>query len=473
MPFIDCVFAASVATSMCCVLLQALVKALFRSDCNQNVVQPTAFAGVVVAALSFSASAAFGCMSRPKGARAVAAAICSTWQPLYFILISVIRIILRAILISSTVGKRNDNICPLDAVYVNQIDAAALLWDCSLLLTAASMITVDLRAVATPARRRLAYGFVAACVLVDAIGSCVWGNAMASKVSVSVASVHILLDSQITSSMASQVFIALHFLFSSCRSLNGRGWAYAPLRFELGNCVVDLPHGQTLTERRVSATATTPMLGPEGGADASLYAADVSALSRLRHRLLQFQKRHSSQCRVFVVPCVTHSVEGGLCREMSMARPVFGLGCLRPLQWLADTYPKLYVGFMLCCVMLPALLCVNLDGTYISAFVLLFTFFTMLLAYLSSERHGLDRVAAMHVAMSFRFLTCVLLLAVWIALTIHTLVHSPSDLSVFFLCAQVLAALVFLQCALLDCSPQLHASAQLGLTVTTLAFNVF
>ncbi len=67
-----------------------------------------------------------------------------------------------------------------------------------------------------------AYGVLVLVLILDAIGSVVWGNPLAGDASFSVTkSFSILLDNQLTSSIASQAVLALHFVYVSCRL--GRG----------------------------------------------------------------------------------------------------------------------------------------------------------------------------------------------------------------------------------------------------------
>jgi hypothetical protein len=95
--------------------------------------------------------------------------------------------------------------------------------------------------------------------------------------------------------------------------------------------------------------------------------------------------------------------------------------------------------------------------------------FIGLLGYLSSRRHGLDRVAFKHVASSFRLSTCVVLVAGWIALSIRYVLisgHDPSTAA-----AVAILCLVFLECCFLECIPNMPASTQIYTTVTPVATN--
>lgn len=163
-------------------------------------------------------------------------AICSKWQPVYFIVVSLYRLIARCVVIPLHVstGSSRAGPCDLSLEYQNQIHAAMVIWNFVILLTGVSAICSDLDADFTPALRRCAYCLVALYSLVDAVGSYIWCN-VASQVQLAVGSLQFFLDVQITSSATSQAVIALHFLYVSCRSRRGRGWAYASLRFEVDN----------------------------------------------------------------------------------------------------------------------------------------------------------------------------------------------------------------------------------------------
>jgi hypothetical protein len=87
-----------------------------------------------------------------------------------------------------------------------------------------------------------------------------------------------------------------------------------------------------------------------------------------------------------------------------------------------------------------------------------------MLGFLSSKRYGADRVAAKHVALSFRFAVIVALLATDIALSargVYTDGRHPTQAV-----ALVFVGLFFCLCVLLDCSPQLPPSAQIFLSVS-------
>jgi hypothetical protein len=355
------------------------------------------------------------------------------------------------------------------------------MWSCAVLMAALSTMCGDAEAQLSPALRRCAYGVLALVLLLDAIGSVVWGNPLASDASFSVTeSFSIFLDNQLTSSIASQVVLALHFVYVSCRSGRGRGWAYASLRFELDergrSMLKSMPMVATMTgsgvESGASASAATPVLASDASERAELQPAGAArwkALSRLRQRWLQFQQRQVSRCRVFVVPCVAmRGAGGGGEAVFGLGRPAFDLRLLGPLQRLADAHPQLYIGFMFFFLAVPSIVCVIVFSVQsqargISTFVLNFMMCIMTLGFMSSKRYGLDRVAVKHVALSFRFAIFVTLLATNVALNIrevYTIDQHP--LSVV---ANALLSLLFCLCILLDCSPHLPPWVQIFISV--------
>jgi hypothetical protein len=419
-----------------------------------------------------NAAVVFKSRSKSKGALAVAAAIFSKWQPLYFITVSVQRIISRAIMIPGVD-------CPMNVDYEIHIDAATMMGDFAMLFTGVIAIASDMQAEHTPIRRRCVFGFLALCLFVDVIGSYVWGNTHFSEVSVSLGFFEVFLDNQITSSITSQAIMALHFVFVSCRSRSGRGWAYASLRFELDESGRVLLSKLSLKEmhREANCNSTPELATPAKISHLETEKNDLQSVAekksfafdflRLQQRIQGFQNRHLSLCRVFVIPCVMgYEVGGGAEFGIAMARPAFRLKYLRPLQRLADAHPKMYIGFMFCFLGLPAIAVERfVDGPERGALLLVLNSSLVIwaLGYLSSKRYGLDQVAAKHVALSFRFATCVALVAGWIALNVRREPYPARIISVVMVC------FFFLECALLDCSPHTPASIQICITVTAFA----
>jgi hypothetical protein len=466
------VFAASAATLACSAGLITLLKSVLRSECSApggSNLRPVAIACVVAMALCLVASAAYLVKSR---AWTQAAAICSKWQPVYFVVVTVEALILRAII---SVGSRQTGSC---SEYKNAVHAISLMWNCAMLMTALSAMCCDMAADLSPRQRHCAYGLLALTLLLDAIGSVIWGNPLASDSSFSVTeNFSVLLDNQLTSCIASQAVLALHFVYVSCRSRRGRSWAYASLRFELDECGKSMSMAMvptmtgSLKDSGALASAVTPTLALDASAPAELEPAGAArwkALSRLRQRWLQFQQRQVSRCRVFVVPCVEMHDAGGGGGEavFALARPALDLRWLRLLQRLADAHPQYYFGFLFIFLAVPTIACnVFLGGQAlgISTLVLAFCMCIMMLGFLSSKRYGLDRVAVKHVALSFRFAIFVTLLATIFALNmreVYTIDTHPA-----YAVAIAFGAFFFCLCILLDCSPHLPPSVQTYISV--------
>ena len=474
------VFVASSAAVACFACLLTLLKSALRSECGGaggGGLRAVSIACVVAAAVSLVASAARLLQSRALS-WAVAAAICSKWQPVYFAFVTVQRMFLRAIVTHAVIY--DPGVRTACDEYEAAVHAISWMWLCAITTTALSTVCCDMEAALSPALRRCAYGLLALVLLLDAIGSVVWGNPLASERETSVANVVVTLDGQLTSCIASQVVIALHFLYVSCRSRRGRGWAYASLRFELDEC------GRSLSMPMLPATsnsgkdssgaacAATPMLASEESAPTESHstgAAGGSVLSRVRARWLGLQQRQVSRCRVFVIPCVAVRDAGGGdgVGGFAVARPMFDLRWLRWLQRLADAYPRGYIGFGFLFLAVPAAACFYFvfrglaEAQGISNLVFSFFICIVMLGFLSSKRYGLDRVAAKHVALSFRFAVIVALLATDVALSarrVYTIGLPPTQAV-----ALVLLGMHFCLCILLDCSPQLRPSAQIFLSV--------
>jgi hypothetical protein len=270
--------------------------------------------------------------------------------------------------------------------------------------------------------------------------------------------------------------MALHFLYVSCRSRHGRGWAYASLRFEL-----DERGRSTLLEGMTTATkcstdigagacAATAELGSGPPAAAPLQragAARASVLRGVRDWWRELQRRQVSRCRVFVIPCVRLGDGGGGGEgEVVLARPAFGLRWLAPLQRLADAHPRMYVGLSFLFLGVPSVISsfvLRGEANGISKLVLNFLVLIMALGFASSKRYNLDRVAAKHVLLSFRFLIIAFLLAIDIFLSIRLVI--TSDKHVTEVIAYVLALPFFCMTILADCSPLLPPAVQIFISV--------
>jgi hypothetical protein len=467
------VFAASAVTVSCSVCLLTLLKSVLRSECTtarSGNIGPLVIPCMVVVALCLVASAAYLVKSR-AWSWSRAAALCSKWQPVYFVIVSVQRLILSAI-VAHAVGAVSRRAGPC-AEYENLVHAASLMWLCAVVLTSLSTMCCDLEAALSPALRRCAYGVLALVLVLDAIGSVVWGNLLASDVSLFISSISVLLENQLTSCIASQAAIALHFAYVSCRSRRGRGWAYASLRFELDECGKSSPIGSAVIDSRTdsspAASAATPLTTAESSAPVELQrvsAARSNVFSRSRQRWLQWQRRQIARCRVFVIPCVAARC-GGSGVALALARPAFGFKMLLPLQHLADAHPRYYSCFMFLFLGLPsAAVAIVFSGQTrgIYNLVLNSILCTMMVAFLSTHRYGLDRVAVKHVASSFRFAIFVTLLAADVGLNIRKVytgnTHPVTVVSI------AMAWILFCLCIMLDCCPHMPSSVQMLTSVS-------
>jgi hypothetical protein len=318
--------------------------------------------------------------------------------------------------------------------------------------------------------------------VLDGIGSVVWGNALASDVklgfSVVVPNLSFLLENQLTSCIASQAVITLHFAYVSCRSRRGRGWAYASLRFELDECgrSMSLQDAAAMTEgRRESggqASAAAPLIASDSSARADMQRAGAgvcSVFAGLRQRWAQFQQRQVARCRVFVIPCVaTRGAEEGGKAGIALARLALELKWLRPLQLLADAHPRLFWCFEFLFLAAPSFLFVIFYSSQsavrgITTSVCILFGIVTTLGFLSSRRYGLDRVAAKHVVLSFRFAVLVALLATNVALNARSVYSAGNHPAVVV--ANSLSNIIFCLCVLLECIPHLPPSVQTFVSV--------
>jgi hypothetical protein len=508
----QCAFLASAITVSCCVCLVTALKRAFRLECidghdlgpSGSALLLTITSLLVAAVLAFAATLA--CLVRPlsKSAAIVAAAVCSKWQPVYFIVVSVQKVTLRAIVIAyacgSTIPRRTA--CHVSADFENQCLAATLVWDCAVLLAGVCVIYVDIDPHFTPVMRRCAQHGLALCLCVDAVGSYIWGNDFAGMVSVSVSSFDFVLNSQMTSCITSQAVLGVYFAYVGWRSRYGRGWYYASLRFELDECgraslsrpsAAHITLTQVLNERLVtsssssfdqaSAVTSKAAAAPDGlysEAGWGLYSEAgwglcSTVLSRARRPFLHLQQRLVSNCRVFAIPCVALNGRAAGGAEFALARPAFDLRFLRPLQRIADAHPKFYWGFIFFGLVVPSfILAIALKPQIrdIPYLFLISAAFIFLLGFVSSRRYNLDRVAVKHVVFSFRFPIFVVLLSQWIALEARqahlVLKKGPAsnyDTTPWDVAARTIMALCFCLCLLFDCSPQLPVIIQTLVTV--------
>jgi hypothetical protein len=483
-----CTFTASIITVACCASLFAVVKSLLRFDClAENVgasgsnVRPTITALLIAAVLAFGATVVFLFKPLPNRAGGVAGAMCSKWQPLYFIVVSVQRIVLRVIAIAHAGSNKRGVSCGLSANDEYQYHAATTIWDCAIFMMGAATMCCDLHADFTPTMKRCAQCALALCMIVDAIGSYIWGNHITDTVSVSVSGFEFLMDNMITSCITSQAVLALHFAHVACRSREGRGWDYAPLRFELdqhGRASLSSLNERCMTESSITLTLERQAASEEVQSKAAARWS-CAACSRLHKRFLRLQKQREACCRVFVVPCVARCGDGSRGDgEFELARPAFNLRCLRPLQRVAQAHPKFYFIFMFSILSLPAIALsrfLNAQSRGISCFVLNCAMVVATLGFISSKRYNLDRVAVKQVVLSFRFGVFVVLLAQWIMLdtrraylVIHKMNESNHgyDTTPWDVAAIVNLMGLFFTSVILDCSPHLPAIVQILLTVS-------
>jgi hypothetical protein len=379
---IDWVFAVSAIATTCCSCLHLLVKKVFVSECvdgytgpSGSMLGPTVIAFVAFAFLAFAANVVFLFQSRSRRRSALVQGIFSNWQPLFFFIVTLEKLFLWVIVIAIVSGMKfeGDRKClqSLSLQNDDQIDVPSFIWNFTILLTGLSVLSCDLDANFKLSWRRYAYGNLTLCLLLDAIGSYLWGNMMASRVFFDVGSFTIFLGNQITSCVTSQVLMALHFLYVSSRSRHGRAWAYAPLRFELDESgraslsKLSMPlMTQTPGKGHEMASATAPFSVSKTACDDLHYphVAHLSVVSRIRRRWLHFQKRQQARCHVFEIPCAAVN-EANTSSDIwvTMARPAFNLRILRPLSKISDSHPKLYVVCGVFFVAIPSFVCSFLE----------------------------------------------------------------------------------------------------------------
>jgi hypothetical protein len=167
------VFVASAATLAGSVSLLTLLKSVLRSECSVpggSNLCPVAIACVVAAALCLVASAAYFGKSQ-AWVWTQAAAMCSKWQPVYFVIVSVQRLVLTAIVAYAAVtGSGRAGSCSLESEYESAVHAVSLMWSCAVLMAALSAMCGDREAQLSPALRRCAYwSFISLIVSVAAL----------------------------------------------------------------------------------------------------------------------------------------------------------------------------------------------------------------------------------------------------------------------------------------------------------------
>ena len=88
-----------------------------------------------------------------------------------------------------------------------------------------------------------------------------------------------------------------------------------------------------------------------------------------------------------------------------------------------------------------------------------------MLGFMSGRRHNVDRVAAKHVLLSFRFAIIAALLATDIAMSIRLMYNGEKHSTQ--VAAYAMIALLVCLSLLIDCSPHLPSAAQISVSVQT------
>lgn len=457
-------FAVSVSISLLNACLNMLLKRAYRAEradgchapSDDGILRATSIASMVCACLAFVMHfAIFFIRPLSKRGWAAVAVLFSLWTPPYFIFLLLQDILLSVIAVSR---KRSDQCDASVSVY---IAIAVCMKASSLLLTGACAICCDLDSKFTPCLRRAAYSCFALVKMLDVIGSCLWGNALESQSAVVVGSFLFVIDDQITSCIFSNFIVSLHFLYVSSRSHNGRGWAFASLRFVLQDDAALL----NLTQHGASTDNPTEAKGVQ---------SQPFIYFRLRQRLMQFQRSRLELSSVFAIPVKRiPGVDARADLRLELERPLFDLKILRPLQRLAENHPAPYF----CVIALLGFS--SLGSSFVrdraTEAILLLVFnsstFIVGMGFFTCRRQNIDRVAAKHVVLSFRFLSCVGFLAAFIA--ISTLSAIAGRMLWLKVASRVMLTLPFFVCAMLDCSPRPSALTQFIISVRVHYLQMF
>lgn len=470
------VYAITVCCSAC---LQLFLKIKLNSDClvgggTSAINTHIADSALVFAALSFIANVA--CLlfrTRSERGWALARSICTRWQPLYFLIVSLQKLVFSAIIVQNVVDSRRERVagtCSIALQDENKILAAVLLWSFATFFTGISVILGDLDEELLPLKRKCSYCFFVLCSTLDAIGSYFWGNSLAKQVSISVGSFNFVIDNQITSCMTSVLAISIHFLFVSARSQTGRAWSYAPLRFELV-----LSDESELTNSSPAHAADHHLLTEAAKSSEDLVCEELRGTNAkncnpcfyMGKFLGKIQQKNTSRCQVFSIPCTTNRDMGSSSPGWFEAkRPFFNLIFLRPLHRLAVAHPNCYIGFAALtafasfgCSFLRDFALGGMLCFFLNSFA-----FILGLGFFSCKRHNLDRVAALSIVRSFRFLLITALLLAFFGLQVrfaHLGIKSPWQAA-----AIGILAFPFCLCALSDCSPSVSAFTQICISVS-------
>jgi hypothetical protein len=480
---------SSAIAFLCGTFLTLVLKRYFRSQCMSGSVlsDGSSLTHISSAALAFGAlsiavnSTILLVKSRSVRGWALAAKICYNWQPTYFCIVSIYRIVLHAIAL-----QQMRSFACSSATSHTLILAASFIWSVEVLVTGLFAICCDLDSQFSPYLRRAVYFTLEFCLVLDAVGSFIWGNVSASQSAVFIGPFRFALDEHVTSATTSQVVISLYFLVVSIRSRSGRAWAYTPLRFELSatNAAseVSLPQVSCETSRGLSSSTASithasssaedveeMMLdgeSDESKAPVELQSENSSLFSRLRLRWLSFQKLQISRCQVFLIPCVVHDTHDGFYERLELARPLFNFYFLRPLHRFSESHTNYYIAaivFLGVSSFLCETLLTTIEDRGRATFSLNCGVFLLSLGFISSKRNNLDKAAAKHVASSFRFVVLSLFLTGFVLLGFRTSVLGST--SPWQTASGVILCFIFLASAVLDCSPHLPAFSQTCISV--------
>ena len=468
-------YAASAITTTASTCIVAFLKSMLHAACASEDSQQSLStsqrdaitASLACAAAAVAASAAFlAFKSRAKQGLELAAAICAQWQPACFLLVSVERIVLLAVMVANDAREHHAGSCGFALPQLGQVLATELLMAAALLLFSLCAICCDHDPDFTPAMRRGAYSAAVACLLLDLICSFVWGSigAKTDQDKFSFGPFRFAVANQITSCIASQVTVLLHLLYVSCRSRGGRGWAYASLRFELvkkhdmGTLLVST--NEPVAQAPSSNAVSEGMQGGEVQAQAR-----SNSCSRLRHRLLLLRRQRLQTSRVFSIPCVESEC------NLATALSASGLELVRPLFRIK--FPNVIVRFVeshtntyFCVLFIVALVsldCSQLEPTDTATLVLNIIVIYGFLGFLSSKRYNIDSIAVKRVSSSFRFVCICALVLSYATLDVYLSYlrqRSPQAAA-----ATIIMMVLFILCLLFDCSPNLPTTVQTAISV--------
>ena len=469
------VFATASFSAICSACMLTYIKSLFHLECsdynsrqdfgeNNNLAITASVLFAVLATMANAAFLIFG--SRSKRGLALAAALFSKWQPSFYGIISAEKFVVVALVMDGALRNEVFDSC-IVASYRDKIFAAQALTTAALTLNGFSAICCDLDASITPPLRRFAYFISISCIVLDGLGSYVWGNAISSNSSLSIGPFKFVLDNQITSCITSQVFIAFHMFYVACRSPNGRGWAYASLRFELNESEA------TMSAPLMPASFQKLELVPKSnGTRHRRLSQFFGAWSKFRLRLAAHQERIVKSSCVFSIPCVARGVNMSSQSEHGLARPLFKFSFLKPLQQLAEAHPAAYLCFFMFFI-LGSFVCSSVLEDPGLATVPLNSFVLVgMLGCFSCRRHNFDVVACKHVVTSFRFVFFVSLLFTWILIDIRRSYFRIQNFTPLATVGVVIAILILIIAVITDCSPRVSATMQVYMSVRKNVFLV-